>query len=59
MEGYLVSNFELKLEFVHASYANTAEDYVGLEISLVFRGVDEILRFKTDSLDFTRILQLV
>ena len=51
MEGYLVSNFELKLEFVHASYANTAEDYVRLEISLVFRGVDEILRFKTDSLD--------
>jgi hypothetical protein len=46
-----VSNFKPKLEFAHTSYANTAEDYVGLEISLVFRGVDEILHFKTESLD--------
>lgn len=41
----------MELQFIHTSYADTAEDYLGLEIAAVFGGGDVGLHFETQGLD--------
>ena len=49
--GYLVANFELKLELIHGTKANAAECDLFLEVSYVFWRCDERQHFLAESFD--------
>jgi hypothetical protein len=49
--SYLVSDFQLKLEFVHSAYPQASKDDLGLEVSLVILIIDEVLHLLAQSLN--------